>query len=155
MTGDNHDERLIVRGRFAARLAAVQALYQLEREEIHPTQVIYQFINHRFQDKQDVRYTKPDVPLFQTIVTQAWENKEKIDDLITQSISKDWKLERIDAVVRALFRASVCELLGMTDVPTPVIINEYINVAKEYYADKEVAFINGVLDNISKTKLHS
>ncbi len=147
---DEKQAPFIFRGRFAARFAAIQALYQLEREENLGLAVVQQFLTHHFEKSDEITYIKPDTRLFQRIVLCACEHKEQIDQLISQFLNQDWRLERIDSVVRAILKAATCELLGLTEVPAPVVINEYINVTKEYFTGKEVAFVNGTLDNIAK-----
>lgn len=147
----NSSDTIVVRGRYAARLAAVQALYQLEQEPNDPIQVIQQFILHRFNKiVDDVSLRKPDSMLFQTIVNDAHAKLPEIDLIITDVLMAGWPLHRIDSVLRAILRAATVELLGATDVPHPVIINEYINLTKEYFGSKEVAFVNASLDNIQK-----
>ena len=147
---DKKQAPFVFRGRFAARVAAIQALYQLEQEGSHAHEVIQQFLTHHFSKDTDIAYIKPDTALFQKIVITTCEKTEKINQLISQFLLQEWRIERIDSVVRAILRAATCELLGETQVPAPVVINEYINVTKEYFTAKEVAFVNGTLDSISK-----
>lgn len=145
-------ETFIVRGRFAARLAAVQALYQLEQEPSDPIRVVQQFILHRFNKIIDnVSLRKPDAMLFQTIVVETHERLAEIDTLVMSVLAEGWPLNRIDSVLRAILRAATAELLGVTEVPPPVVINEYINLTKEYFGTKEVAFVNASLDKLQKT----
>jgi N utilization substance protein B len=141
----------IVKGRPAARLAAVQALYQLEQEPTTPQKVIFEFINHRFNEIVDeTRFITPDKTLFQDIVLGVMERLSDLDPMITSILSEGWRLERIESVVRAVLRAAVFELSRDTSVPTPVVINEYIEITKSFCSPSEVAFVNGSLDALAK-----
>lgn len=141
---------LVVRGRYAARFAAVQAIYQIEQDPLDYVKVVQQFLQNHFVEKGVVTYIKPDTTLFQKILQTTTEQQSEIDELISQFLTEGWRLDRIDSVVRAIFRAATCELLGTTEVPTPVVINEYLNITKEYFNGKEIGFVNGTLDSIAK-----
>ena len=141
----------IVKGRPAARLAAVQALYQLEQEPITPQKVVLEFINHRFNEIVDgTRFITPDKTLFQDIVLGVMERLSDLDPMITSALAEGWRLDRIESVVRAVLRAAVFELSRDTSVPTPVVINEYIEITKSFCSPSEVAFVNGSLDALAK-----
>jgi N utilization substance protein B len=141
----------IVKGRPAARLAAVQALYQLEQEPTTPQKVVVEFINHRFNEIVDgTRFITPDKTLFQDIVLGVMERLADLDPIITSALAEGWRLERIESVVRAVLRAAVFELSRDTSVPTPVVINEYIEITKSFCSPSEVAFVNGSLDTLAK-----
>ncbi|MGV8948848.1 MAG: transcription antitermination factor NusB [Candidatus Paracaedibacter sp.] len=141
----------IVKGRPAARLAAVQALYQLEQEPTTPQKVVVEFINHRFNEIVDgTRFITPDKTLFQDIVLGVMERLADLDPIITSALAEGWRLERIESVVRAVLRAAVFELSRDTSVPTPVVINEYIEITKYFCSPSEVAFVNGSLDTLAK-----
>ena len=141
----------IVKGRPAARLAAVQALYQLELEPTTPQKVVVEFINHRFNEIVDgTRFITPDKTLFQDIVLGVMERLADLDPIITSALAEGWRLERIESVVRAVLRAAVFELSRDTSVPTPVVINEYIEITKSFCSPSEVAFVNGSLDTLAK-----
>ena len=91
-----------------------------------------------------------DADLFRQIVTAAVENQAAMDTIIAGKLASGWKLERIDSVARAILRAGVIELWRRKDVPTPVVISEYVDVAHAFYDKKESAFVNGLLDGIAK-----
>jgi transcription antitermination protein NusB len=144
-------DHLIYRGRTAARLGAVQALYQLETEPVEPNQVIGQFISHRFENTIDgVGYESPDLDLFRSLVTGAHDNRQVVDSHIEQILQKGWRIGRLEAVVRALLRVATYELSIDPLTPNAVIINEYVEIAKAFYAVGEVSFVNACLDNLSK-----
>jgi len=142
---------IIVKGRLAARLAAVQALYQLEHEPTTPQKVVQEFVMHRFSESVDgARFESPDKTLFQDIVMGVMERLADLDPMIASTLTDEWRLERIESVVRAILRAAVFELSRDTSVPTPVVINEYIEIAKAFCSSAEVSFVNGSLDALAK-----
>jgi transcription antitermination protein NusB len=147
----NVKKNIIVKGRPAARLAAVQALYQLEHEPTTPQKVIGDFLNYRFAEVVDnTQFITPDKTLFQDIVMGVMERMADLDSMISSTLSEDWRLDRIESVVRAILRAAVFELSRDTAVPTPVVINEYIEITKSFCNGSEVAFVNASLDVLAK-----
>ncbi|MBT6035414.1 MAG: transcription antitermination factor NusB [Kordiimonadaceae bacterium] len=136
--------------RSAARLAAVQALYQIEASGSVALIVVQEFVDHRFGEIiDDSQYSNADSEFFSDIVLGVDKWATKIDDYIKSSLSKDWNLERIESVARAVLRAGTYEIIARPDVPTSVIINEYIDVAKAFSEDNTPGFVNGVLDKIA------
>ena len=138
--------------RSASRLAAVQALYQLEMfEELKPAVVIEEYINHRLgQEIEGDTYVKADEALFTDIVEGASGRMDELNALIVPNLSANWSMERIEAIVRAILRAGSYELVARPDVPTAVIINEYVDVAHAFFERAEASFVNGILDKIGK-----
>ncbi len=137
--------------RRSARLGAVQALYQIEQTNQGVEPAIEEFIHHRFPLlEEEVHYFKPDIVLFKNLVQGVSHSLESIDQLIAENLSENWCLERLPTVMRAILRSACYELKDESLVPTPVIINEYIEIAKEFFQDKEVSFANGILDIIAK-----
>jgi len=111
-------KNITVKGRPAARLAAVQALYQLEHEPTTPQKVVQEFLNHRFNEIVDgTRFITPDKTLFQDIVMGVTKDMADLDSMISSTLSEDWRLERMESVVRAILRAAVFELSHDTSVP--------------------------------------
>lgn len=138
--------------RSAARLAAVQALYQLElSDEPQVPSTVKEFIEHRLGAEVDgEQFVDADSNLFSDVVTGGWDRREEWDQLIMPCLSKDWSLERLEPIVRAIFRAGAYELSARVDVPTAVVINEYLDVAHAFYERTEASFVNGVLDKLAK-----
>jgi N utilization substance protein B len=137
--------------RSAARLGAVQALYQSEISDIAPSMVISEFLDHRLgKELEGDRYKAADKVFFGDIVEGVFEQAEAIDRQIAGSLPANWPLERLENLVRAILRCGVYELTARPDVPTAVIINEYVDVAHAFYAEGEPAFVNGVLDNVAR-----
>ncbi len=134
--------------RTAARIAAVQALYQIEMSGAPAVDVIAEFKDHRLDIAEGGE--KPDAELFAAIAASASVRREDVDGQIKSALAEGWAIERLDAVMRALLRAGVAELLDFSDVPARVIIDQYLDVAHAFLGEKEVGFVNGVLDRLAR-----
>jgi len=138
--------------RSVARLAAVQALYQMEASGVGVEAVIREFTDHRFdRDLEGADLAQADEDYFAAIVRGAVERQDEIDKAIAGKLATGWKLERIDATLRAIFRAGGYELLAAS-APTEVVIDEYVEIAKSFFDGPEPGFVNGALDAIAHAK---
>lgn len=137
----------------AARLYALQALFQMEAAAQSSEDVRAQFLEHRFgAEDEGLEYLPGDVDLFETLLHGAVTNQAKIDQMMDQALDKAWPINRIDPTLRALFRAAGAELLSEL-TPPKVIINEYVELAKAFFPEgDEPKFVNGVLDKIVRTQ---
>lgn len=137
--------------RSAARLAAVQALYQLEMEGTPLARLLHEFHEHRLGATiEDATYADAEVAFFDDVVTGTQARRTEIDALIGAKLAEGWAIERLDRPMRALLRAGTYELLARPDVPVGSVINEYLDVAHAFYDKKEAGFVNGLLDAIAK-----
>lgn len=137
--------------RSAARLAAVQALYQKEMEGTAIAALLHEFHHHRLGATiEDVEYADAEVDFFDDLVSGADARAEEIDALISSKLSKEWNLARLDKPMKAILRVGTYELLARADVPTGTAISEYVDVAKAFYDKREAGFINGLLDAVAK-----
>ena len=137
--------------RRSSRLAAVQALYQLEQTGQEIQTILDEFTQHRFSLLQEDKiYFNPDVPFFQSLVLGVCKNSKELNELIEKHLAENWRLDRLPSVMRGILLAACYELSCEEIVPLPVILNEYIEISKEFFQDKEVSFVNGILDVISK-----
>lgn len=138
--------------RSAARLGAVQALYQLEMsDDPRPDVVIEEYAEHRLgKEIDDEQYTDADADLFADIVKGASERQEEIDEKVIPCLNEKWPFKRLERLIRAILRAGAYEILARPDVPTAVIINEYVDVAHAFYERKEANFVNGILDKLAR-----
>ena len=134
--------------RHAARLAAVQALYQMEMNGSGAEEVAQEFIEHRFGEFEVV----PDAEFFSAILSGVPQHQVEIDRAIAGSLSEKWKLERVDSILRAILRSGVFELVGRRDVPAKVVIDEYVAVAGAFFGPDEPGFVNAALDTIARRK---
>ncbi len=139
------------RSRSAARLAAVQALYQLEMEGTPLAKLLHEFHEHRLGATiEDETYAEAEVAFFDDIVSGADARRAEIDALIAARLAEGWSLERLDRPMRAILRAGTYELVARPDVPAATVINEYLDVAHAFYDKRETGFVNGLLDAIAK-----
>ena len=137
--------------RSAARLAAVQALYQQEMEGTPTTRLIHEFHAHRLGATiEDVTYADAEESFFDDLVGGTAARRDEIDELITAKLAEGWSLARLDKPMKALLRVGAYELLARRDVPMATVISEYVDVAKAFYDKRESGFVNGLLDAIAK-----
>lgn len=137
--------------RAGARLAAVQALYQMEQTEQGSLAVIREFMEDRLgldDDGRPVEEADPD--LFKAVVSGVVENQEPVDTAIVARLANGWRLERLDATTRAILRASVYELIYDINLPTQIIIDEYVSIAHAFFDAPESGFVNGILDAVAR-----
>jgi N utilization substance protein B len=145
--------------RGAARIAAVQALYQIELTGASPDRVLREFVAHRIGEAPpavrdeataDEQVGEADRELFAAIVRGAAERRADLDPMVGSALAQGWSLERMDRVLRALLRAGAFELHSRPQTPARVVIAEYVGVANAFYEGREPAFVNGVLDKLAR-----
>jgi N utilization substance protein B len=139
------------RSRSAARLAAVQALYQQEMEGTPLPRLLREFHDHRLGATiEDEQYHDAERDFFDDVVVGTHARTEEIDALIGARLAVGWTLERLDRPMRAILRAGAYELIARPDVPVGSVISEYVDVAHAFYDKRESGFVNGLLDAIAK-----
>ncbi len=139
------------RARTVARLAAVQALYQMEISGAGVEAVVREFSDHRFDaDIEGEPLGAADEAYFAEIVRGIVANQATIDRAVVKRLAQGWKLERLDATVRAILRAGAYELAHRTDTPKEVVIDEYVELAKAFFDATEARFVNAALDGIAR-----
>ena len=139
------------RARSVARLAAVQALYQMEVAAIGVEAVIREFTEHRFgRELEDATLADADEGFFAEIVRGVVSEQAAIDASIARRLAEGWRLERVDATVRAILRSAAFELARRPDVPAEVVIDEYVELAKSFFEGTEPGFVNGALDALAR-----
>lgn len=146
--------------RSVARLAAVQALYQMELSGAGVETVVREFADHRFgagpegeaagEGPQDQVLADADEPFFVEIVRGVVTDQAAIDHAIVRRLATGWKLDRLDATVRAILRAGVFELSSRAEIPVEVVIDEYVELAKAFFDPTEAGFVNGALDAVAR-----
>ncbi|MCY4190238.1 MAG: transcription antitermination factor NusB [Rhodospirillaceae bacterium] len=134
--------------RTQARIATVQALYQLGATNAAPDDILDEFRTHRMSEAGPAAIA--DKALFGEVFRGACGNRSVLNDMIQGSLSDDWTLERMDRVLVALLNAAAWELLGRAETPARVIITEYVDVARLFFDNREPAFVNGVLDRLAR-----
>ncbi len=138
--------------RSAARLAAVQALYQQQMEGTSLARLLDEFHRHRLgQIVEDEEYAEADVDFFDDVVSGVDARREEIDALLVERLAKGWTLARLDKTMLQILRAGSYELMARQDVPKATAISEYVDVAKAFFDDREAKFVNGILDAVGRT----
>jgi N utilization substance protein B len=139
------------RSRSAARLAAVQALYQHEMEQTPLPRLLKEFHDHRLGATiEDARYYQAEQDFFDDLVTGTQARRIEIDSLIADRLAEGWTLDRLDRPMRAILRAGAYELIARADVPVGSVISEYVDVAHAFFDKRESGFVNGQLDAIAR-----
>jgi N utilization substance protein B len=141
--------------RSVARLAAVQALYQMEVSGVGVEAVVREFTEHRFDRDLDreiegSQLAEADEPFFAELVRGVVADQGAVDKAVVRRLASGWKLERLDSTLRAILRAGAYELKHRRDVPVEVAIDEYVEIAKSFFEGPEPGFVNGALDAIAR-----
>jgi N utilization substance protein B len=140
--------------RSRARLAAAQALYQLELAGEDAGEVVREFQSHRMGFLSDSEHGEAmgeaDEKLFADIVEGVVGRQTEIDKMLASALAAGWTLERIDSTLRALLRAGAYELIAHADTPVRVLLDEYVRVADAFFGGDEVSFANGVLNTLAR-----
>jgi N utilization substance protein B len=132
--------------RSLARLAAVQALYQIDLNDAAPNTVIEE-LRERGEDEEG--FGEADDDLFTDIVRGTIANRDDLDALLNEMLAPDWSVARLEVVLRAVLRAGAYELLARLEIPARVVLNEYLDIAHAFFSQKEPRLVNGVLDRIA------
>jgi len=137
--------------RSAARLAAVQALYQMDMTGIDLTDVVAEFEAHRLgQELEGEQYCAAEAAFFRDLVEGVVRDQRRLDPMIDQQLAEGWRLSRVDSILRAILRAGAFELTDRDDVPTRVVISEYVDIAHAFFSEDEPKVVNGVLDHLAQ-----
>ena len=149
MTAREPNER--GRARAAARLAAVQALYQHQMEATPQARLLDEFHQHRLgMEIDDDQYVQAETAFFDDVVGGVIARLDEIDGLIAGRLAEGWSMARLDKTMVQILRAGTYELLARADVPTGAVISEYLDVAHAFFDAREAKFVNGVLDALAK-----
>lgn len=142
--------------RSAARLASVQALYQIQMEGTALARLLNEFHQHRLgcevddEDHEGEVFADAEADFFDDIVSGVDARREEIDELLVGKLADGWTIARLDKTMLQILRAGAYELMARADVPTATAINEYVDVAKAFFDDREAKFVNGLLDAVGK-----
>lgn len=152
MNNDNSERPVkTANQRGAARLAAVQALYQMDIGGTGVLEIVAEYEAHRLgQELDGETYLKADASWFRSIVSGVVREQKRLDPLVASALQDDWALSRLDSTVRAILRAGVFEIIERKDVPVAVIVTEYVEIAQAFFSDDEPKLVNAVLDRIAK-----
>ena len=149
----------------AARLAAVQALYEMDVSDTPSGDVLAAFLSQRWQGRAEAEFaaeneedddvtssslTEPDRDFFSLLVEGVIKEKADIDPIIEAALNKGWTISRLEVLLRAILRAGTFELLSRADIPARAVISEYVDVAHAFFEDNEPGLVNGVLDKLAR-----
>jgi N utilization substance protein B len=139
------------RRRSAARLAATQALYQIALTGAAVDSVVTEFLAYRTgREGEASSLAEADQEFFADIVRGAASRRDELDRMIAPALAEGWTLERLETILRAILWAGAYELVARPDVPLQVVINEYVDMTHAFFAGREPAFVNGVLDRLAR-----
>lgn len=139
------------RNRSTARLAAVQALYEMDVGGKGLNDIFAEFSTFWIaQTVEGVAYDKADEVLFRDVVQGVVDRQVAIDRMTDTALSEKWPLRRVESVMRAVFRAAGYELVARSDVPARVVVKEYVDVAAAFLAKEETNMVNAVLDSVAR-----
>ena len=137
--------------RGAARLSAVQALYQMDIGGAGVLEIVAEYEAHRLGSEIDGEQYRPADPAwFRAVVSGVVDNQRALDPVIRSGLTEDWPLSRLDATLRAILRAGAWELSAKKDVPVAVVVNEYVDVARAFFDGEEPKIVNAVLDRLAR-----
>ena len=137
--------------RSAARLAAVQALYQHEMEGTARAKLLDEFHQHRLgRPVEDEHLAEAEVDFFDDVVTGTLARRDEIDALLSEKLTETWRLERLDKTLLQVLRAGTYELLARPDVAVGSVISAYLDVAHAFFDERDARIVNGVLDAVAK-----
>jgi transcription antitermination protein NusB len=137
--------------RSAARLAAVQALYQMDIAGTSLPDILAEFESHWLgQDVEGDSYPEAEAAYFRDVVSGVLREQRELDPLVDDALAKGWPLKRVEAVLRAVLRAGAYELMHKNDVPARVVVSEYVDVAGAFLDREETGMVNAVLDVLAR-----
>jgi len=137
--------------RGAARLAAVQALYQMDIAGTGLNDILAEFESHWIgREVEGAQYLPAEAAFFRDVVAGVVREQRKLDPMIDNALSQGWPLKRIEAIMRAVLRAGAYELEHRSDVPARVVVAEYVDVANAFVDRDETGMVNAVLDQIAR-----
>ena len=136
--------------RIAARMAAIQALYQIEFSDATPAAVLREFLEHRLEEELDgLILGKADRALFGALLEGASAETEALDNMLSAVLADDWPVERLETLLRVILRTGAYELAFRPEIPARVSITQYVNLAGAFFEGKEPGMVNGVLDRLA------
>jgi len=134
-----------------ARLAAIQALYQVELGPASPRSVITEFLHYRLKEEIDgVRLGRIDRSLFGELVEQVPGQRRELQDMIAGALDADWPIDRLERLLRIIMECGVYELAERPSVPLDIVITEYVELARAFFDSREPAMVHGVLDHLGR-----
>jgi N utilization substance protein B len=139
------------RARSAARLAAVQALYQMDIAGTPLPDILAEYETHWIgREVEGQTYPEAEAAYFRDVVSGVLREQRTLDPLVDEVLTRGWPLKRVEAVLRAVLRAGAYELMHRPDIPARVVVSEYVDVAGAFLDREETGMVNAVLDTLAK-----
>ncbi len=139
-------------GRSAARLGAVQALYQMEMSGASADKVLMEFLLDRMEEGDDAApLAAPDKALLGDLIKGVTAERRDLDAMLTAVLDEDWILERLEILLLVLLRAGAYEISARPKTPARVAINEYVDLAHAFFSEKEPGMVNAMLDRLARS----
>ena len=152
MTFENTPATDARRRRSAARLAAVQALYQHASSRTPQARLIAEFHDHRLgAEVEGEQLSAADRPFFDDLVSGTLARLDELDALVASFLGTGWTLDRLDRLMLQILRAGAYELVARPDVPRAAVVSEYVDVAHAFYEKREAGFVNALLDRLGRS----
>jgi len=145
------ERKSVLRPRTTSRLAAVQALYQMQMTDKPAFLIVEEFVAHRLTELEDTTsFGLADEELFRELTLGAAKERENVDAIISDTLVEGWAIERLESTLLAILQVGAHELLNHGRTPTAVVISEYVDVTHAFYDETAVGLVNGVLDRIAQ-----
>ncbi len=145
------DRKSVLRPRTTSRLAAVQALYQMQMTDRPAELIVEEFIAHRFNELEDTTsFGRADEALFGLLTLGTANDLETIDEIIADTLVEGWSVDRLESTLLAILRVGTHEILSHRQTPHAVAISEYVDVTHAFYDDTAAGLVNGVLDRVAQ-----
>ena len=145
------DRKSVLRPRTTSRLAAVQALYQMQMSDRPAELIVEEFITHRFNELEDTTsFGRADEALFEVLTLGTANDLKTIDGIIADTLVEGWSVDRLESTLLAILRVGTHELLSHSQTPRGVVISEYVDVTHAFYDDTAAGLVNGVLDRVAQ-----
>lgn len=145
------ERKSVLRPRTTSRLAAVQALYQMQMTDRPASLIVEEFVTHRLTELEDTTsFGLADEELFRELTLGAAEEREAVDAIISDTLVEGWSIDRLESTLLAILRVGAHELLNHGRTPTAVVISEYVDVTHAFYDDTAAGLVNGVLDRVAQ-----
>jgi N utilization substance protein B len=147
----NAKEKRKANKRGAARLAAVQALYQMDLAGTGINEILAEFESHWLgREVEGAQYLPAEAAFFRELVSGVLDDQRTLDPMIDQALEQGWPLKRIETILRAVLRAGTYELIKRQDVPARVVVTEYADIAAAFVEREETGMVNAVLDQLAR-----
>ncbi len=144
-------KRTKTKARNGARIAAVQALYQMDLIKSDINEVVAEFSDHRFLEASvEIGHAEVETEFFNDLIRGAVARQLEIDPMIDKQLATGWRLTRLDSILRAILRGATYEMLARQDVPAKAVISAYIDIAHDFFSGEEPKVVNGILDKLAR-----